>query len=101
MSQHPHKDPGDGLEDLSKAELICQVRELRQAAHALELFDQVNPPLLLGVSSTAAMLGLSASAVRQMVEHNTIPHFRLPSGRLRFSRDALERWAASRERRQG
>jgi hypothetical protein len=28
-----HKNPGDGLEDLSKDELICKVRELRQAAH--------------------------------------------------------------------
>jgi excisionase family DNA binding protein len=97
MSQHPHKDPGDGLEDLSRDELICKVRELRQAAHSLELFE-LEAPLLLSVKTASETLGLSATAVQQMAVRNQIPHFRLPSGKYRFSRSALERWTASRER---
>jgi hypothetical protein len=73
---------------------------IEAVAHALELFDSASPPLLLGVSSASAMLGLSPSAVQQMAVRNQLPDFRLPSGRYRFSRPALERWTASRERGQ-
>jgi excisionase family DNA binding protein len=87
----PYRNDPDDLESLSREELIAMVRALKTSR--VELLD--SQPLLLGAPDAAELLGVSVTLVRQMVEHDKIPHFRLPQGRPRFSRVDLERWLAA------
>ena len=54
---------------------------------------------LLTVDETRELLGVSRSTLYLWIRGNDIPFVRLPSGRIRFSEEALNKWIKSRSRR--
>ena len=51
---------------------------------------------LLTARHVAELLGLTPETVLCWVRQGKLPAFRLPSGQIRFSEEALERWLAER-----
>lgn len=49
-------------------------------------------PRLLTVDEVAAHLGLTAPAVRQMIQRRQIPFVRLGERRIRFDLDQIQAW---------
>ena len=58
---------------------------------------ELHPPIvktkLLNVTETAALLGVSPSNIYTMVKNKALPSIRLNNWALRFSPDALKKWA--------
>lgn len=71
-------------------DLLAEVRALRAAVEAQE-----RPAGLLTVKDAATYLGMTEAALRRSAQRGVIPSIRLPSGRIRFERPALDEWARS------
>ena len=54
-----------------------------------------SPPLLLDVNQVAQLLGLPASAIRELTRTGSIPSLRLSPRRTRYSLEVILRWANS------
>jgi excisionase family DNA binding protein len=54
---------------------------------------------LLTARHVAEHLGLTSETVLAWVREGKLPAFRLPSGQIRISAEALERWLAERSTR--
>jgi excisionase family DNA binding protein len=60
------------------------VREVSQA-----------PVGLLTVKEAATYLGMTEAALRRSAQRDVVPSTKLPTGRVRFERAALDAWARS------
>ena len=70
------------------------VREAQAATAAALAAHRVSPGYLTA-RDAAAYLGLSEAALRRSSQRGEIPCVRLPSGRVRYERAALDAWAKS------
>jgi excisionase family DNA binding protein len=70
--------------------LLSEVRALRASVEAAE-----RPAQWLTAKDAAALLSMSEPALRRSAQRGEIPSTKLPSGRVRFDRAELERWARS------
>ena len=63
---------------------------------ALRPLGRVSLAPLLTTREVAELLGVSPDTVLRWTTRGELPGLRLPSGALRFSEEALERWLAER-----
>jgi excisionase family DNA binding protein len=77
-----------GLDEVLKAVVVEAVRE----ALAEQSSTVVVEPHWLSVESAAVYLSMSPEAVRGAIRRGQLTPCRTPTGRVRFSREQLDRW---------
>ena len=78
----------------SELEQVLQ-RAAEQAARRV-LEERAESAGWLDAAAAADHLSLSEEAIRGLVKRREIPFVKLPNGRIRFERTALDAWARSR-----